>query len=91
MLFRVWLFLAGPPDSWKESEKQPLLRGFSAAGHIREELCLVETRAGKRERQVGPKPEAWLEVTKVGSLLLPGGQEVKLRRRSLGEAWRLGN
>ena len=52
---------------------------------------MVETRAGKRERQVGPKPEAWLEGTKVGSLLFLGDQEEKLRRWSSGEAWRVGN
>lgn len=51
----------------------------------------METRAGKRERQGGPKPEAWLEVTKVSGLLFPADQQVKLRRWSSGQAWRLGN
>lgn len=51
----------------------------------------METRAGKRERGewVPGLDLGWREL-QVGVLFL-GGQEVKLRRSSPGEAWRLGN
>ena len=49
-------------------------------------------RAGKRERQGGPKPEAWLEVTKVSGLLFLADQQVKLRGglRTGLETWQSG-
>lgn len=91
----MWLFLAGLFDSWKESEKLLLLQGFCAfvlRGHIQEELCWVETGAGRREKcKWVPNLElGWREI-QVGSLLPLGDQEGKLRNPSSGEAWRLGN
>lgn len=56
------LFLASLSDSWKESERQILSGALVLQATFRRH-CLVETRAGKRDGQVGPRPEAWLEGT----------------------------
>lgn len=50
----------------------------------------METRAGKRERQVGPQPEAWLEVNQGGPSPPPGpsgGEMEKLFFRRGLETW----
>lgn len=78
------LFLAGSSDSWRESERQPLSGAFVQQATFRRSSVWWKQeleRQRERERQVGSRPEAWLEV--IGRRA--GGEADKcLFRRGLG-------